>query len=380
MCRTLIICLVVICFSSCKKLFIKPDETGETNRNFQIFWNDVNNSYPYFEEDNINWKDRYNEYSPKITSSTSIDELYTYMTQMLTGFSDGHLSVQYGKKSFANPKMRPNIAELVTEDGVENGISQNDVDYYYNFHNINKGYIDAVDYHVITASNGIANPTIDTVCIYGYRAVDQIVYINLASFLTEYRFDNLLADIFKAYPNSKGMILDLRMNGGGNLGIMWKALSLFVPSNVSEIKYAFNREKVGPLPQNYGAETYFAIEKNNFSISYNQPIVVLANRLSVSAAEHAVLAMREIKKRGKKIKIVGDYTFGATSFIVERTLPCGIQYTLVNNKTFDINHQVIEKTGVKPDEFSYLKASNISKGIDDQMVRALEIIKTDNFN
>ncbi len=364
---------------SCTKLFIKPDSTSEPERNFEIFWNDINNGYPYFSEDNINWKDRYKQYKPLVTPSTSITQLYNYFTQMLSGFSDGHLSVKYNGNTYSNEKRESNDAQLVKNDGSEFFITNSDVYYYYHFYRVNAIYLDSNSYVVKKATNGIANNlNEDTVCIYGYRKQDNILYINITSFLTHYSLDNLLVQIFKDYPDSKGLILDLRMNGGGNLGTMWNAMSVFMPEGISEVRYAYNKEKVGPLPENFGAETYFAIHGNNYPLTFTQPIVVLANRLTVSAAEHAVLALREINKvRNKKIKIIGDYTFGATSFIVERTLPCGIQYTLVNNKTTDINHNIIERTGVRPDEFSYINDIKINQ--DDQMNRAIEIINTNAF-
>jgi C-terminal processing protease CtpA/Prc len=109
------------------------------------------------------------------------------------------------------------------------------------------------------------------------------------------------------------------------------------------------------------------------------PVVVLTNRFTVSAAEHATMAMRQVKAYNKQIKLVGDYTFGATSFIVQRTLPCGIEYTLVNNKTWDINRNIVERTGIKPDEFVYITESGLKNSIDEQMERAIEIIDKNQF-
>jgi C-terminal processing protease CtpA/Prc len=64
---------------------------------------------------------------------------------------------------------------------------------------------------------------------------------------------------------------------------------------------------------------------------------------------------------------------------VERTLPNGIQYTLVNSKTSDINHVVVEKTGVRPDEQVFLTAEFVKAGRDQQMERAIEIITNNQF-
>ena len=251
----------------------------------------------------------------------------------------------------------------------------------HTFENINKSYL--FNPQTVSAQDGFVNSSETTVAIHGkidasFSPSKNIYYVNIATFNAEYSMENMLESIIST-NNPEAIILDLRMNGGGSLGLMWNAMSVFLPKSVSEMKYAFNKEKVGPLPGNFGPEKYFAIGGKNNVKFLNKPIVVLTNRLSASAAEHATMALREMKKFNFRIKIVGDYTFGATSFIVERTLPNGIQYTLVNSKTSDINHVVVEKTGVRPDEQVFLTAEFVRSGRDEQMERAIEIIKNNQF-
>lgn len=386
--------LVLFVLNSCQKLLIKPDPAGESERNFEIFWNDLNNGYPYFVEDNIDWKARGEQYRKLVTKSTTTSQLYGYMAQMLAGFSDGHLSVSYGGSNYSNEKVQPNLGELIRansfgtllDNSFENNRLINDylgfqvLDPARTFENINKNYLTNIQ--TVKAQNGFVNSSETTVAIHGqvdadFSGTKNIQYINIATFNTDYSIENLLGQIFSE-NNSDALILDLRMNGGGSLGLMWNAMSVFMPSNVSELKYAYNKEKVGPLPANFGPEKYFAVG-GRYNTKYLKPIVVLTNRLSISAAEHATMALREIKRYNRNIKIVGDYTFGATSFIVERTLPNGIQYTLINSKTSDINRVNVEKTGVKPDELVFLTAEAVRSGRDEQMGRAIEIIKNNQF-
>jgi hypothetical protein len=386
--------LVLLVLNSCQRIFIKPDPTGESEKNFEIFWNDLNNGYPYFVEDNIDWKARGDQYRKLVTKSTTTSQLYNYMTQMLEGFSDGHLSISYNGNNYSNEKVQPNLGELIRANSfgalLSNTFDNNRLinDYLgfqtqnpaYLFENINNNYL--FNTQTVKANNGFVNSSETKVAAYGqintkYSPVKNIQYINIATFNTDYSIENLLGEIFRQ-NNSDALILDLRMNGGGSLGVMWNAMSVFMPSNVSELKYAYNKEKVGPLPANFGPEKYFAVG-GRFNTKYLKPIVVLTNRLSISAAEHATMALREMKRYNRNIKIVGDYTFGATSFIVERTLPNGIQYTLINSKTSDINRVNVEKTGVKPDEQVFLTAEAVRSGRDEQMERAIEIIENNQF-
>ncbi len=375
---------------SCKKILISPDSTSDSGRNFEIFWNDLNNGYPYFEEDKIDWQERHDAYVKNVESITT-DQLYTYFTSMLKGFSDGHLRVEYNGKFYSNEKEQPNLGELIrvnnsgrildlTYSNVEliNNYTENkNTEPQYGFDNINAGYL--ISPQTQKGSDGF-NPEPIEICTYGLVKSNpkgisnfkNILYVNLKTFSTNYSIEGLLVDLIQDYP-SDGMILDLRMNGGGNLGIMWNAMSVFLPQNQDLLKYAYVREKVGPLPQNFGPEQYFGVSARG-NTRYTKPVVVLTNRLSVSAAEHATMAMREMNKTRKNIKIIGDYTFGATSFIVQRTLPCGIKYTLVNSKTWDANRIIVEKTGVKPDEQVFLTEGKLRSLKDDQMERAIELL------
>lgn len=376
--------VVIISTYSCHKVLIKPDPTSDSEKNFEMFWNDVHNGYPYFEEDKIDWKARYDAVRPSISKSTSTVELYTKMTSMLTGFSDGHLNMEYGGMYYGNEKTITQFLKLVKADanGTELPPSMSSdyaSEYYNRFDQINKGYINPNTYQSISTSSIQTPGTLEEICYYGLIKDQNILYVNLTTFLTEYPFDELLQSIFAQYPLAQGLIIDLRMNGGGNLGTMWDALSVFLPLTINEVKYGYSREKVGPLPQNFGPEKYFAVSRHNASPPFLKPVVLLANKRSISAAEHATMAMREIKKYNKQIKIVGDYTFGATSFIVERTLPNGITYTLVNSKTWDINRVVVERTGVKPDEIVYITSDNVLSNTDSQLERAMEIILKNQF-
>lgn len=374
-----ITCLVLS--TSCKKLLIKPDPESSPERNFEMFWNDLNNGYPYFVEDNIDWKGRYDKYRPMISSSTTTDQLYTYMTEMLKGFSDGHLSVEYKEKSYSNEKTDYNWAQLVRKDASGTFVDSWDPIRYYVEHatHLAKSNLNPSSYHFITASNLVTPTDQDTICHYGLIKDENIVYVNITTFLTRTPLDAVLRDIFQSYPTATKLILDLRLNRGGNLGNMWNAIGVLLPPSLNELKYGYVKEKVGPLPENFGAEQYFAIFGTSGMPRFTGSIVLLTNRLSVSASEHATLAIKELKKYNKKIKVVGDYTFGATSFIVQRTLPCEIKYTLVNSKTYDVNRTVVERTGVKPDEQVFLLESAVYSGIDNQLERAIEISKKDLF-
>lgn len=92
----------------------------------------------------------------------------------------------------------------------------------------------------------------------------------------------------------RGLILDLRRNGGGSLEEAVRLTGLFIPS--------------GPVLQTLGPEDEVEIhESQEISALYNGPLVVLTSRLSASASEIVAGALQDY---GRAL-IVGDSsTFG----------------------------------------------------------------------
>src|ERR1700709_609496 len=89
--------IILLCslfmLTSCGKLFIKPDPSGDAERSFEIFWSDIYNSYPFFDYDKVDWNATYKQYKPRVNSSTSNDSMFVIFQDMLQPMLDGHISV-----------------------------------------------------------------------------------------------------------------------------------------------------------------------------------------------------------------------------------------------------------------------------------------------
>ncbi len=120
--------------------------------------------------------------------------------------------------------------------------------------------------------------------------IDSIGFIRLPSFYSDFKSDgnNCADDIKKELnklndKNVKGIILDLRYNGGGSLRDVIKIAGYFIEQ--------------GPVVQvKPGKEKPFIHKDNNIDVVYDGPLVILVNEMSASASEILAAAMQDYNR------------------------------------------------------------------------------------
>lgn len=163
---------------------------------------------------------------------------------------------------------------------------------------------------------------------------NEIGYIELTGFGPEIEADFDLA--IRSMKGSKGLILDLRNNGGG-----------FV-TTVSEIAgYLFGPDvDMGEFITRQGKSTRRKSHKTGFV--YNQPIIVLVSARSASGSEILAAAIQET---GRGIIIGSNPTTCGCLLGVSRTLRLmdGGKLNISDTDFKTSSGQRIEKIGIKPD-------------------------------
>jgi hypothetical protein len=350
----IVLVLVLFTFSSCEKLFITPDEVGnEPVRNFELFWNDIDKTYPFFTDDKVDWQAIYDKHRPLVNENTSTEKLFSIFASMIEPLMDGHRSLTYNNRNLdlywaEPPKYRRSDR--------------------YNFATLENKYLE--DINVLTQPNEFEPSEIDTVLITATIESGKYAYIGIKSYFTEIELYKRIDAFLKSKPFVSGYILDIRNNGGGYLYQMFDVMSLFANRDVP---YATYQPKVGPLqtslmPLDILSGGDFSISFNGYD--YRKPMVVVTNRLCFSAAEHTSLAANEMG-----IPTIGDTTGGALSPITEKTLPNGIQFVLVNSRTLDMRGRLWERIGVPPTV--YVKASKQDFASKDPYLdKSIELLET----
>lgn len=144
--------------------------------------------------------------------------------------------------------------------------------------------------------------------------------------------------------NLKGLVIDLRDNGGGSLGEVILLTGLFIDKG-PVVQVRDNLQKVT------------VYDDKNKGIKYSGPIVVMVNRYSASASEIFSAAMQDY---GRAV-IVGETTYGKGTVQTSRNIAYpvdaslhpdwpelgGVQYTV--QKFYRINGGSTQLKGVEPD-------------------------------
>ena len=201
-----------------------------------------------------------------------------------------------------------------------------------------------------------------------YHIKSKVVGENIG-YLKLNAFDEGAAEDFKAKyeelqsKNIKGLIIDLRNNGGG---LVDEALDIA----------DYMTEKDSTLLITTDKNNKEEISKAKNSKLINIPIVVLVNQNSASASEILAGALKE----NDVAKLVGVKTFGKGVIQELLTLTDGSGLKITTNEYYTPNHNKINKVGIEPNEIVELPEElknklTIEEKDDIQLQKAIESFK-----
>ena len=185
---------------------------------------------------------------------------------------------------------------------------------------------------------------------------EDILYTRIETFANK-QIAHQFHDIFKKTENVKGIIIDLRENGGGYVDRAATLANMFLQNKVI----------VTTIDRFGKAETVNA----NEHILTEVPIVVLINENSASASEIFAGAMQD----NKRAKIVGTTSYGKG--IVQRidSLSNGAGLNFTVKKYLTPNGNSIHKKGITPDYTVKMRASDYILHRDSQLRYAIELLE-----
>lgn len=116
----------------------------------------------------------------------------------------------------------------------------------------------------------------------------------------------------------KGVIIDLRGNGGGylaDLNLLW---SDFTPGE--DVYYTDTRIKAGDNRLEYGPWVPSYIDKEDTAFNKNIPITVLINGNTLSSAEMSTMFFMALRDYyGYDVTVIGDNSGGGTGYLIRNT-------------------------------------------------------------
>jgi hypothetical protein len=334
--RVFILMVVVLCFGSCRDLFLGEDPGNTPRINFEYLWKTLDEKYSFFSYKKVNWDSIYQIYSPKVSDTLNDIELFSICFDMLSELRDSHVNLtspfnvsRYDKQFLSSP------------ENFDNNIVQSS---YLK----NNYFVTGPFKHQTIASGNIG-------------------YVRYSSFMDDISAENM-DFVVSRYNDKKGLIIDVRSNGGGTISNMFTLCSHFA----DERRHVYTSYlKKGPGHDNFfdPNEVYISPSGNKFT----KKICILTNRGCYSATSFFVLAMRNFPL----VTIVGDTTGGGLGAPTGCELPNGWALRFSASKTLSPEGENFED-GIPPDIAINMKESDRQKKKDSIIEKAISIILSDN--
>ncbi len=194
----------------------------------------------------------------------------------------------------------------------------------------------------------------------GKMLENDIAYIQITSFGAKTTTELLEALNDLMAQNPKGIVLDLRNNGGGYLQTSVEVVSQFVNEGVALY------EKYGD-----GTRKTYDVLPGGMATDTNIPMVVLINEGSASASEIVAGALQDLGRA----KLVGVVSYGKGS--VQNWIPLSgdngaVRITIA--KWLTPNEHTIHEVGLTPDVFVEMTEEDYKAKLDPQLDAAIETL------
>lgn len=201
--------------------------------------------------------------------------------------------------------------------------------------------------------------------------VEGEVLENNIGYLSLNTFDDGCAKEFEeqykelAKKNIKGLIIDVRSNGGGLVDEALEIAELIAPKDATLLITVNKSEKE-------------EVEKSNKKPIIEMPIIMLTNSGTASASEILAGALKD----NNKAKIVGTKTYGKGVIQELITLKDGSGIKITTAEYYTPNRNKINKVGIEPDVVVELPKQTQNVGVpteqeDTQLQKAVEMLKSE---
>jgi len=318
-------------------------ELSEPEKNFEYLWKTFDRNYAIFGPKKVDWKALYRVYRPKVKPQTTDDELFEIMSSMLGHLNDNHVRLTSEKPFrvfFAGI-----LNELMRE---KNFKSANEARQFLNKRPVPEKYIKS---ELMERMNGV----------FAFGWVDEgIGYFHFKGFGNIPESTAVIDEILRTFQDAKGIIVDVRKNSGGD-----DRVGKLIADRFADQKrlYMITYTRNGPNYDDFTPPKYWYVEPDGPQ-RFTKPVVLLTNRLSISAAENFALAMRVLPH----VTVVGDLTSGVFADVYGDTLPNGWGFGVSYKLFVDYSGFCWEGIGVPPD----LRIINTDDDIQQEKDRVLE--------
>ena len=337
--KTIPLVLLILFTTACSSHLVGPQTPDSPITNFDHLWKEYDQMYGTFGPKKIDWDAAYKTYRPQVSEQTTDAELYQIMTKLLDILDDNHVYL----RPTADTKLPWYSGGILGRTKVED----------YNG--------DVVKTYLTTTKE----ITHEFMC---GKTKQNVGYFLLKGFENNFSsYEKTMDSVLTYMAGTKGLIIDLRDNGGGEDRVAQYLANRFA----SERHLSFtSRLRNGPRHSDFGPELNFYTEPAG-TFQFTKPVVVLTNLSSYSSAETFMLAMLQ----NKQVTQVGDITGGAFPDAIPRDLPNGWSFRVPIADVRDANGQSLEGIGIMPRIRIKNTPDELKAGHDRALERAVELLQ-----
>ena len=330
--------LLLLLLSACVTLnsCVNEEEYADTPQgNFEALWHILDEHYCFFAEKQqqygVDWDAIYNKYMVRASSDLSSQQLFEVLTDMLAELRDGHVNLttayDYGRYWAWQENYPANVSDTLL-----------------------RRYL-GTDYRIAAG-------------LY-YRILDDnIGYVRYSSFQTPIG-DGNIDEVLSHMMLCRGLIIDIRGNGGGDLTYA-EMLAAHFCNEKTLVGYV--RHKTGKGHDDFSSMEPRYIEPSN-GIRWQKKVCLLTNRQVFSAANEFAVYMSAMPR----VSIVGDHTGGGAGMPFNSSLPNGWSVRFSAVPMYDARQRAAE-AGIDPDVRVDLTDADFARGEDTMIELARRLL------
>jgi hypothetical protein len=304
--------------------------------NFETLWQEFDTRYSFFEIKKINWDSLHAVYRPQVTPQTTDLQLFQIMSSMLSNLKDGHV----------------NLGTPVGTYAYTGWFSRSPMNFLGS----------AAVAHYLSADFG---STAGGYMRYGKIAGNLgYLYIgpNLMGDLTVW--SKAIDVIIDSLKSMRGIIVDIRNNGGGNDGLGNVVAGRFADQ---QRVYSYARWRNGPAHSDFTDYQENTISPQG-TRRFTSPVALLTNRRCFSSAEGTILMFRALPN----VTIIGDTSGGGSANPIGLQLPNGWSYRVSRWIQYTAQKTIFEGVGLPPDIPVWISPADSVAGRDAILERAIQ--------
>ncbi|MEM1324613.1 MAG: S41 family peptidase [Bacteroidota bacterium] len=325
--------------TSCEKAILQNPST-EAKALFDEAWQFADQEYSFFDYKGIDWEDVRQEYAQRISDTTNTVQLFDIIAEMLYELEDGHVNLVSSFDRSRNWRWFLDHPDNFDYDLLERN--------YFKERERFIGSFTVFDF-------------------------EDVGYMRYSSFSSAVSSSSMLL-ILNLFKDHKGIIIDVRENGGGSIGNVYNIAQHFTDTEVvvgrERYRNGFEHDDFSEWEE-LTIEPYEPEEPQDSVIyTFTKPVVVLTDRSSYSASSFFAQFMKALPN----VTTIGDSTGGGGGAPSFTELANG-WVIRVSNTQFAAPDGFIIENGVPADIEVDLRESDRSRGVDTILEEALEFLR-----